>query len=225
MKIKLYELAASDGLIFSPPCWRTRLSLEWRGLDFESIPTSYVEIKEVDQGQFSTVPIFANEAITMSDSWEINQYLDTTYAARGKMIRSPAEEGQALLVQQLMLVPELLRVALLDLFARLADNDKEYFRRSREERFNMSLEEAVLPQEEAMEKIVDRFQAFENYLGQRDYLGGDNPNYADITFLSHLQLPIQISHLPLLKKMPATQEWVQRCANRFPSLSRWAQIL
>lgn len=223
MKIQLHELATPDGILFSPPCWRTRLSLEWRGLEFDSVPTSYTEIREVAQGEFNTVPILSNEAITMNDSWEINKYLDITYAARGKIFRTPAEEAQALLVQQMMMVPSLLRVALMDLFSRIAAKDKGYFRNSREKRFNMPLEEAVLPPEEGMERIIDKFQALEDYLGQREYLGGDSPNYADITFLSHLQLPIQISNLPLLVKMPATQEWVHRCTKKFPSLNLWVK--
>ena len=221
MKIHLYELVAGDGTLFSPPCWRTRLSLEWRQLEFVSVPTSYTEIKAADQGQFRTLPIMSNEAHIMNDSWEINKYLDTIYAARGKIFRSSAEEAQALLVQQIMLTPFLLRASLMDLFERVAARDKDYFRKSREERFGMPLEKAVLPREECVKRLVERFQPLEAYLASGEYLGGDAPNYADITFLSHLQLPFQISGLPLLDEMPATRKWVARCAKKFASLTLW----
>ena len=221
MNIQLYELTAADGRLFSPPCWRTRLSLEWRGLKFDSVPTCYTEIKEVAEGRFTTVPIFRNESIFMADSWEINKYLDTTYAAKGKIFRNSAEEAQALFIQQLMLVPRTLRVILLDLFKSVAEKDKEYFRVSREKRFNMTLEEANLPRAEGIEELVTAYQPFESYFSQPRLLGGDHINYADIIVLSHLQLPIRMGGIDLLQELPAMKGWVNLCAEKLPSLKTW----
>lgn len=217
--MQLYELAAADGRLFSPPCWRSRLSLEWHQLDLSSVATTYSGIKKIDKGQFTTLPVLRDGEKMMADSWEINKYLDTV---SGKSIfRTPAEEAQALLVQQLMLVPRVLRMAVMDIFAAVAEEDKDYFRASREKRFNMRLEEAQLSREESIAELVASYQSLENYFGERSLLGGDDVNYADIIVLSHLQMPIQMAKLDFLARLPAMRKWVERCAQRLPSINIW----
>ena len=217
--MQLYELAASDGSLFSPPCWRSRLTLEWHELKFTSIPTSYTAIKKVAEGQFTTLPILQAGEKKMADSWEINKYLAS---ATGKEIfRSPTEEAQALFVQQLVLIPRTLRMVVMAIFNAVAEEDKEYFRSSREERFNMPLEEAQLGPEESMAELLSFYQGFENYFNQHSLLGGDRISYADITLLAQLQLPIQIGGLDLLAKLPAMSKWARRCAQQLPSVNIW----
>lgn len=217
--MQLYELAASDGRLFSPPCWRSRLVLEWHKLKFTSVPTSYTAIKKVAEGQFTTLPIFQDGEKMMADSWEINKHLAS---ATGKEIfRTPTEEAQALFVQQLVLIPRTLRMVIMALFNAVVEEDRDYFRASREERFSMPLEEAQLTAEESMAELLSSYQGFENYFSQHSLLGGDRIGYADITLLSHLQLPIQMGGLDLLAKMPAMSNWAKQCARQLPSVNIW----
>jgi len=117
--MQLYELAASDGRLFSPPCWRSRLVLEWHELKFTSIPTSYTGIKKVAESQFTTLPILQDGEKKMADSWEINKHLAST---TGKEIfRTTTEEAQALFVQQLVLIPRTLRMIIMALFNAVAE--------------------------------------------------------------------------------------------------------
>ena len=51
MTIKLYDLTdASREVFFSPYCWRTRMALNHKGLEFESIPWHFHR-QEPDRGK------------------------------------------------------------------------------------------------------------------------------------------------------------------------------
>lgn len=43
MAIQLYDLCGKDDRRFSPYCWRTKLALKHKGLDFETVPWRMTE--------------------------------------------------------------------------------------------------------------------------------------------------------------------------------------
>ena len=45
MTIDIYELCGADEeLLFSPHCWKTRMSLAHKGLDYTVIPTPFTKV-------------------------------------------------------------------------------------------------------------------------------------------------------------------------------------
>ena len=50
MGIVFYDLKGRDGRNFSPYCWRIRMALAHKGLDFEHRGTAFTEIKNVAGG-------------------------------------------------------------------------------------------------------------------------------------------------------------------------------
>ena len=222
--MKLYELATADGTLFSPPCWRIRLALQMHGLEYESALVGYTDIPAIrgpNDERFQTVPILCNEALGMSDSWEIINYLDTSYAARGKFFRAPAEKAQSLYMQKVMddIHKKGMKLFALAIFNSITDKDKDYFRTTREKRLGTTLEELAKSADPAV--LVDAYQTMEVYLQEQPFFGGDAPNYVDITVLSHLQLPAQLGDANPLPKLPAMTKWTQNCARVLPDIKRW----
>ena len=221
--MKIYELSSANGTLFSPPCWRTRLALELLGLDYQSMPVPFTKIKDVDEGQFATVPIMQNESVIMNDSFIIAEYLNTTYAIRTKLFPSAAEKAQAIFMQKIMdHIHQLTGKALLyDIFESVADEDKEYFRASREKKIGKTLEEIKPLKDATIEAMLTAYANLEGYAAENDFWGGDKPNYADITILSHLQLPAQIGGIKVLEALPNIKNWTEKCAKHLPSVGLW----
>ena len=58
MTIRLYDLVGKDrSRPFSPHCWKVAFALAHKGLDFESVPTSFTEIPQVESGFSKTIPV------------------------------------------------------------------------------------------------------------------------------------------------------------------------
>ena len=225
--MKLYELTTANGKLFSPPCWRIRLALQMHGLDYESIPVGYTDIPAIrgpNEEQFKTVPILCNEALGLSDSWQIINYLDTAYAARGKFFRNAVEKAQSQYMQKVMddIHKKGMKIFAPAIFEAIAAKDKDYFRTTREKRLGMPLEELAKSADPTV--LVAAYQPMETYLQEEAFFGGDAPNYADITVLSHLQLPAQLGDANPLPQLPAMTKWAQNCAQVLPDIKRWLAI-
>lgn len=82
MAIKLYELRGKNpDLIWSCNPWKTRMCLNLKGIEFESIPLTYLEIHSVlpevlHKTEGCTVPVLVDNEMVIQDSFKIAQYLD-----------------------------------------------------------------------------------------------------------------------------------------------------
>ena len=75
MRIKLYELAGKDDRRFSPYCWRTRMALEHKGLEYETIPVRFTDKDAIAFSGQERVPVIRDGSNVISDSWAIAEYL------------------------------------------------------------------------------------------------------------------------------------------------------
>ena len=72
MAIKLYELAGADpDMRYSPFCWRTRLALAHKGLDFEGIPWRLTDKQMIAFSGSTRVPVLVDGETVVNDSWRI----------------------------------------------------------------------------------------------------------------------------------------------------------
>src|SRR5919108_5981234 len=79
----LYDLAgAEDDRRFSPYCWRAKMALKHKGLEFETIPWRYTEKDKIAYTGSTTVPVIVDGNRAVYDSWEIAVYLDEAYPSR-----------------------------------------------------------------------------------------------------------------------------------------------
>src|SRR5688572_4235874 len=145
MAIQLYDLAgAEDDRRFSPYCWRVKMALKHKGLEFETIPWRYTEKDAIAFSGQGAVPVLVDGGSAVHDSWDIALYLEQAYPSRPALFEGGESQALAQFFSHWSvrtLHPALLRIILPDLFGKLAEKDKAYFRESREKRFATSLEE------------------------------------------------------------------------------------
>ena len=80
-----------------------------------------------------------------------------------------------------------LNAVILELFERLQDRDKAYFRESREKRFGRSLEDHAALADEAKQRLPAMLAPLSMTLNSQAWLGGDVPSYADYIALGAFQ--------------------------------------
>ncbi len=77
MPIILYDLCAGDTTRrFSPACWKVRMALAHKGLDFEARATPYARIKAIGDGFSPTVPVIDDGGKLMRESFDIALHLE-----------------------------------------------------------------------------------------------------------------------------------------------------
>src|ERR1043165_8298375 len=144
MAIQLYDLAGEEEeRRFSPYCWRAKMALKHKGLDFETIPWRFGEKAVIAPYKSTTVPVLVDGKNSVYDSWAIAVYLDEVYPARPRLFGGKEASVLADFFNHWVLkTPQaaLYRVIVLDLLGKIAERDRAYYRESREKRFGMTLE-------------------------------------------------------------------------------------
>src|SRR4051794_2852254 len=143
MTLKLYDLAgAEDDRRFSPYCWRVKMALKHKGLDFETIPWRFTEKDAIAPYKSQTVPVLVDGDAAVFDSWDIAVYLEQAYPSRPALFEGEASKVLSFFFSQWSvkaLHPPLMRIIVLELFEKVHAKDKAYFRESREKRYGMTL--------------------------------------------------------------------------------------
>src|ERR1700757_3374587 len=83
MTIKLYDLAAAEvDRRFSPYCWRTKLALAHKNLEWTTIPCRLADKEIIAFSGQEAVPVLVDGEEHISDSWKIANYLEERYPQR-----------------------------------------------------------------------------------------------------------------------------------------------
>jgi glutathione S-transferase len=138
-RLTLFELAGADpDLRFSPHCWKTRMALAHKGLEAERVPWRFTEKDRLAFSGQGRVPVLVDGEQTICDSWRIALYLETRFAEGSSLFGGP----DAIPLTEFLnawadsvLLPALAPIIILDIFQILHENDRVYFRTSREARF------------------------------------------------------------------------------------------
>ena len=125
----LYDLCADNDLRFSPFCWRVKLALAHKGLDYQTEPVRFTEKLKLEFSGQTLLPVLDDNGTIVSDSWAIAEYLEQTYPDTPTLF--PGNEGKhmAKLTMEWMDSQnrELLTFIILDIFAKLNAEDQAYF--------------------------------------------------------------------------------------------------
>lgn len=194
MSIVLHEIAGRDGRLFGPTSWRARLALAHKGLAFGSVPVRFVDIPAIgrEEGQrFATVPVIRAGDRWIADSDAIAAWLEAEFPDRPTLFGG--EGGRVLTgffrhwVQATLHGP-IVRMVLADIHDHLADGeDQAYFRKTREALFKAPLEEVASGREERIAPFRAGLEPLRQALGDRPFLGGEAPLYADYIVLGAFQ--------------------------------------
>lgn len=227
--IKLYDLAARDANVrFSPFCWRTKMALKHKGLEFDSVPWRFTEKEAIAQTGQGRVPVMIDGAQWLHDSWSIALYLDRAYPNRPALMQSDADRAAARFMNfwcDLTLHPALRPLVFLDVYKMAAEKDQSYFRQSREKLFGLTLEELCGDRDGAQHVFLKTIAPAENTLAEVQYLGGERANYSDYILFGSLQWANVVSGTTFLAANSATANWFARMLDLFAGYGRHAPTI
>lgn len=225
MTIKLYDLVGEDkSKPFSPHCWKVKMALAHKGLDFESVPTSFTQIDKMENGGFSTVPLIRHGKNLVHDSFEIALYLRNSYPDVGDRLFY-GEGGIALsrFVEswtQTQLHGWIAQWAMLDIHNMLDDENKAFFRADREKRVGSTLEDFVANRDDSIPELTKILLAMRIMLKKQPFFGGRYPRFADYIVFGAFQWLRIVSGLHMIPKDEPALVWLDRMLDLHDGLGR-----
>ena len=227
MAIQLYDLAgAEDDRRFSPYCWRTKMSLKHKGLDFESIAWRYTEKEAIAFTGSTTVPVIVDGKRAVYDSFEIAVYLDEAYPSRPGLFEGTESRALSYFLHhwavQALHAP-LLRAIVMDLFNHLHERDRAYFRESREKRLGARLEEFAADQKKWLTSFRGALEPLRPALVQGPFVCGKGPGFSDYIVFGIFQWARSVSPLRLLEPEDPVFKWRERMLELFGGYARNAK--
>lgn len=213
---ELFELCgAAPELVFSPYCWRVRLALAHKGLDFVSRPVRFSDKAELAFSGQKLVPVLRDESTTVNDSLAIFRYLDTEYSQH-LLLGGALGESRLRLIDQLIaqdLRPALFRLLVLRIYALIDPADRDYFRQSREKNLGMTLE--AFADLQAGQAQFDRaLQPLNTLLSNQPWLDGAEPAAADYLIGGFFFWAWCLGEQPWAEDSPVGA-WFARLLNRY----------
>lgn len=119
-----------------------------------------------------------------------------------------------------MVQPGLVGFVVLDIYRHVASEDRDYFRRSREERFGRTLEEVVKDREMRLPGFRDSLTPLRRTVERQAFLCGAAPAYADYIVFGAFQWARAISDFELLDADDPVAAWRGRMLDAFGGLAR-----
>lgn len=225
MAIKLYELVGKDpSRPFSPHCWKARMALAHKKLDYEVVPAGFTQISEIENGGQTIVPVIRHGERLVADSFEIAIYLKDAYPDRGPGLF--AGQGSIPLTRfveswsQTQLHPWIIKWAALDIYNMLGEEDQVFFRNKREAAFGTTLEKFVENREDTIAKLKPLLMPMRSLLKHYDFLGGKDPMFADYIPFGALQWLRICSGLEMMDKDDPVMAWFERMLDMHDGLGR-----
>src|SRR5580658_8663087 len=221
--LELYDLAAAEeDRRFSPFCWRIRLALAHKGLPVTTIPWRFTEKERIAPSRQGRVPVLVDDGRWIADSWAIANHLEDEYPERPSLFGGPLGRALSRFYNNwtdAVLQPGLIRFTLVDILRHIHEKDREYFRRSREERFRQTLEAVVAGREQLLAAFREGLAPLRLTLEAQPFLAGSAPLYADYIVFGAFQWVRCISDFPVLAADDPIASWRGRMLDLFDGLA------
>lgn len=212
MTIKLYDLCGRDErLRFSPYCWRVRMALAHKGLEYTSVAWRFLDKQALEFADYDKVPVLCDGDQVVTDSFEIMRYLDKTYP-EAPVLGEGLSYQRALLFKYFVersVNPALFRIIAMDLFAAVHPDDRDYFRETREARFGCTLEAFHQP-EQGKQQLKQVLAPVRDLLRESAFLDGDAPAGADYLLFGSMMWAHVVSTQEVVEPGDPVDEWFKR---------------
>lgn len=221
----LYDLVGQGDRRFSPHCWRTRMALAHKGLAHETRPTRFTEIPMIAGATCRTVPALQDGERLVVDSHAIALHLDRAYPAGPSLFGGSGGVALTRFVENWcagVLHGALFPMILMDIYQHLTEEDRSYFRSSREKRLGRTLEEVSADRDARLESFAATLQPLRATLQDAPFVGGDAPLYADYVVFGAFQWARTVSPVRLLTDQDPVKAWFERCLDLHDGLGRRA---
>jgi glutathione S-transferase len=225
-ELTLYELAGANlELRFSPHCWKSRMALAHKGIKAVREPWRYADRDKIAFSGQALVPVLVCRNETISDSWRIALYLEDRFSTQAPLFGGKEALSHARFVNSwadTTLLAAVAKVILVDVYNCLHDNDRDYFRASREKRFGMALEAVVADQNARLRDLRVALMPLRHMLKKQDFIGGEAPVYADYCVFGMFMWARVCSPIDILEPEDPIVSWRDRLLDAFDGLARSA---
>jgi glutathione S-transferase len=223
--MKLYDLALADiDVRPSPWCWLAKFALLHKGVEFETAALRFAEKQNYPDPEYGRLPVLRAGEELICDSAHIIAWLEKN-ATGPAFVETDAERAATDFYQAWTLAhvfPPLARMLMLRIFLAAHDDDKDYFRRNREERFGVTLEE-FCNAPNAKGDFEKSLQTLAAPLARRKFLGGDKPNLSDYVVFSPMMWKRSVTRETLFETPQAVDAWKERMLDLFDGYARNAK--
>lgn len=225
--IVLYELAGADAnLRFSPYCWRTRMALLHKGLQFETIPWRFTEKDAIAFSGQGLVPVLIDGGRTISDSWSIADYLERTYPEAPTLFGGSVGQALTRFVNEFVdsvVNPGISKLIVSDIPRILHEKDRTYFFESRTKRLGKPLEEVTANRDLGVTAFRQSLEPIRRVLAKQVFLSGETPLYADYILFGSFQWARCTSSFELISCEDPLFAWRDRLLDAFGGHARDAK--
>lgn len=222
MTILLYDLVGRDEKRpYSPHCWKTKMALAHKGLAFETLPTRFLDIAQVEGGLSKTVPVIRDGEQAVADSFAIALHLEEAYPDRPTLFGGEGGKATARFIErwtQITMHPFITTAIVFDIFQMQDERNVPYFRSSREARLGKRLEDVSAGRDAGLGAFRASLEPLRSTLSYQPYLGGHSPLFADYIVFGALQWARVSSPYRLLDHDDPIDEWFRRCLGLFEGL-------
>lgn len=212
MALKLYDLCGRDEqLRFSPYCWRVRMALAHKGLEFTTVAWRFRDKQALEFADYDKVPVLCDGDQVVTDSFEIMRYLDKAYP-EAPVLGEGVSYQRVLLFKYFVersVTPALFRIVAMDLLAAIHPDDRGYFRETREARFGCTLEEFHQP-EQGKQQLKQVLAPVRDYLRESEFLDGDAPSGSDYLLFGSMMWAHVVSSQALVEPGDPVDTWFKR---------------
>jgi glutathione S-transferase len=227
MTRQLFDLCGSDPRIrFSPFCWRTKMALMHKGLEFDTVAWRFTEKDAISDSGQGRVPVLIDGGKLVNDSWTIAEYLDATYPEK-PLMKDEAAVASARFYQGWangVLFAPLRPIAIMPVYDMLSEPDSTYFRESREKMLGMSLEDYCTEARvaAAYDELAKLLKPLDGVLSDHAYLGGAEPFLGDYIIFGTLMWAHIVRPDHKLPEGTATAAWFERLLDMHDGYARKA---
>src|SRR5919108_1567349 len=224
MAILLYDLVGAEPMRpFSPHCWKAKMALAHKGLDFETVPTPFLDVPKVEGGVSKTVPVIRDGDKVVSDSFAIALYLEDAYPNRPPLFGGEGGKAMARFIErwsQTILHPYKTQAAVAEIHGRLGPRDQVYFRESRERWLGKTLEDVSAGRDAGLTTYRAALEPLRSMLKYQPFIGGLSPLFCDYIVFGAFQWVRITSTFRLLEPGDPVAEWFERCLDLHDGLGR-----
>ncbi|KAF9384810.1 hypothetical protein CPB97_005359 [Podila verticillata] len=196
--LKLFELV--DGktrqISFSPAVWRAKMALHYKGVTYESLPLTFLEIPTTipttcpNIGAPTVPTLVLEDGQGLTDSFAIAEYLEEKYPDRPSLFgANPSEKNLQRFFEsyvQSKLHPSIQRMVYEDMYNMQDDANAHYFRSSREKSSGRPYDMIAGDRAENLRELRENLGLIHTALRGGGWILGTHPGWADFVLASSM---------------------------------------
>ncbi|KXN68919.1 hypothetical protein CONCODRAFT_18704 [Conidiobolus coronatus NRRL 28638] len=227
---KLYELVNNkeNPICFSPYVIAVKLFLKHKGLEFETIPLTFTEVKptisKLTDGKWNQVPLLITpNGDQVYNTKDIGKYLELHYPKPTLDVINPKLDQ--LLLDYDPISDISFSLSIMDLYHAIDEADKPYFLESRPLLLGTSIEEFTKDLEGNLKLYHEKTLDLGDLLDKSDYLNGTEAGFYDYLLAGRIQYirlisPDSYSKLIVNHPKKSILSWFERMLNLFDGYMR-----